>query len=72
MINEHIQNREKALSANNSKWHRAIIEGGGPNGMIAAFQLFIAGMDVTLVNDRSGFARSHPIDIYQKQIVMLR
>lgn len=31
---------------------RAVIEGAGPNGLMATFHLFISGMRVLLVNDR--------------------
>jgi hypothetical protein len=36
---------------------RAVIEGAGPNGLLATFKVFRAGMDVDLVNDRVDYTR---------------
>jgi hypothetical protein len=40
---------------------RVVIEGAGPNGLLAAIQLFRAGMDVALVNDRVVYSRSQMV-----------
>jgi hypothetical protein len=40
---------------------RAVIEGAGTNGLLAAFKLFYAGMDVDLVNDRVEYTRTQMV-----------
>uniref|UniRef100_A0A915EKN8 FAD-binding domain-containing protein n=1 Tax=Ditylenchus dipsaci TaxID=166011 RepID=A0A915EKN8_9BILA len=53
-----------------------IIVGGGPNGLYAAFQLFLSGLSVTLVNDRpEKYTRNQIINIdpnymFQLQILL--
>jgi hypothetical protein len=39
----------------------AVIAGAGTNGLLAAFKLFYAGMDVDLVNDREEYTRTQMV-----------
>uniref|UniRef100_A0A915EFY6 FAD/NAD(P)-binding domain-containing protein n=1 Tax=Ditylenchus dipsaci TaxID=166011 RepID=A0A915EFY6_9BILA len=41
----------------------AVIVGGGPGGIYTAFQLFMAGMHVTLVNNRQDYVRNQSINL---------
>jgi hypothetical protein len=36
---------------------RVVVEGGGPIGLLSTFRLFMAGMEVTMVNDRMEYNR---------------
>jgi hypothetical protein len=51
---DHLSNRKNKMAAG---LHHVVIEGAGPNGLLAAFQLFRAGMDIALVNDRVDYTR---------------
>ena len=53
MYDEHLKNRQKRnVSRKGNRMEYAVVEGAGPNGLFAVFQLFLAGMKVRLVNDR--------------------
>uniref|UniRef100_A0A915EDV9 FAD-binding domain-containing protein n=1 Tax=Ditylenchus dipsaci TaxID=166011 RepID=A0A915EDV9_9BILA len=56
-----------------SKWfEKAVIVGAGPIGLYSAFQLFLAGINVTLVNDRPKYARNQVLYLNADWIFELR
>ena len=46
------ENQQQSDDASINPLERAVIEGAGPNGLMATFHLFLSGMRVLLVNDR--------------------
>jgi hypothetical protein len=52
--------------------NRVLIEGGGPVGLLSAIRLFMAGMHVTLVNDRWDYTRPQVIGLDMSWLAQLR
>uniref|UniRef100_A0A915EFC5 FAD/NAD(P)-binding domain-containing protein n=1 Tax=Ditylenchus dipsaci TaxID=166011 RepID=A0A915EFC5_9BILA len=68
MCEEHKSNQPEA--AKNFK--KAVVVGGGPIGLYTAFQLFLAGLHVTLVNDRPHYVRSQVVFLKENWIFELQ
>jgi threonine dehydrogenase-like Zn-dependent dehydrogenase len=72
MLNRHKSLRQKLVDKAAQPLKRLIIEGAGPVGLFTAFEMFFAGMDVTIVNDRTDYLRSHRIDTTNKMFFQTR
>uniref|UniRef100_A0A915D9S9 FAD-binding domain-containing protein n=1 Tax=Ditylenchus dipsaci TaxID=166011 RepID=A0A915D9S9_9BILA len=68
MYSEHIANKpivEKALK-------KAVIIGGGPNGLYSALKLFLSGINVTLVEKRREYIRNQIVTLGTTWMFQLR
>lgn len=68
ILSEHLSNQPEG----GAKPLRIAVEGAGPNGLYAALNLFMAGANVHVVNDRGErYVRNQILDIDPKWIVQL-
>ena len=69
LFQEHLANKP----GGEAKSLRAVVEGAGPNGLYSALVHFLAGADVTVVNDRGeGYVRNQILDLDPKWATQLR
>jgi hypothetical protein len=67
ILNEHLDHRGADVPLD------VVVEGAGPNGLYSAIQLFLAGANVTIVNDRGErYIRNQIVDLDPKWAMQLR
>ncbi|KAL7074228.1 hypothetical protein ACQ4LE_006413, partial [Meloidogyne hapla] len=71
IFKEHVKNR---IQKNTGKVYKnAIVEGAGPIGLYATYKLFMEGMNVTVINDRSeNYIRTQLVIFDRKWVSQMR
>uniref|UniRef100_A0A915DER0 Uncharacterized protein n=1 Tax=Ditylenchus dipsaci TaxID=166011 RepID=A0A915DER0_9BILA len=68
MYHEHKSNQPK----NEKPLKKAVIVGAGPSGLYAAFQLYLSGVNITLVNDRKDYIRNQIVQLDSNYMLQLK
>ena len=71
MLDEHTFNKRR-LNERGAHLQRAVVVGAGPNGLMTAVRLFLAGFRVTLIERRMVYERSRFVFLNEKWVAQLK